>query len=71
MRAREAGATMVAEVDVTTRKQLVCHSCGHETHGAKFCPECGTKQSAPGTCGGCGSEVGMGAKFCPECGKAQ
>jgi hypothetical protein len=70
-RAREVGATMAAEVDVTTQKQLVCQSCGHETHGAKFCPECGAKQVAAGTCGGCGSEVGTSAKFCPECGKPQ
>ena len=70
-RARDVGAAMAAEVDVTTHKQLVCRSCGHETHGAKFCPECGAKQAAPGTCGGCGSEVGMGAKFCPECGTPQ
>jgi hypothetical protein len=71
MRAREVGAGLAAEVDVETQKQLVCLSCGHETHGAKFCPECGVRQSAPGTCDGCGSEVATGTKFCAECGKPQ
>jgi hypothetical protein len=70
-RARDVGAAMAAEVDVTTQKQLVCVSCGHETHGAKFCPECGAKQNAPGECGGCGVQVPTGSKFCPECGAPQ
>ncbi|WP_194898072.1 zinc ribbon domain-containing protein [Catenulispora pinisilvae] len=72
MRARDVGATMAAEVDVTTQKQLVCLACGHETHGAKFCPECGAKQSPEDrACGGCGSKVPAGSKFCPECGDSQ
>jgi hypothetical protein len=70
-RAREAGAAMAAEIDVKTQKQLVCLSCGHETHGAKFCPECGAKQNAAGTCGGCQAQVPTGSKFCPECGAPQ
>jgi len=70
-RAREAGMALSAEVDVTTQKQLMCTSCGHETHGAKFCPECGAKQAPSGTCGGCGVQVPTGSKFCPECGAPQ
>ena len=26
---------------------MYCRSCGHETNGARFCPECGTEQIAP------------------------
>ena len=46
-----------------------CPNCGKETHGAKFCPECGTKidRTPPGVCPKCGAET-KGAKFCPECG---
>jgi hypothetical protein len=71
MHACEVGASQAAEYDVTTEKQLVCTQCHAETHGAKFCPECGHKQQAPGTCGGCGVSVPTGAKFCPECGQPQ
>jgi hypothetical protein len=70
-KAREVGATQAAEVDVTTEKRLVCTQCETETHGAKFCPECGHKQQATGTCGGCGATVPTGSKFCPECGQPQ
>lgn len=34
--------------------------------GAKFCPECGAKQST--ACPGCGADLAAGAKFCGECG---
>jgi primosomal protein N' len=27
---------------VSTGHQLVCPQCDSETHGGKFCPECGT-----------------------------
>ena len=69
--AREVGAAQAAEVDVVTEKRLVCTQCGTETHGAKFCPECGHRQRAEGTCGSCESVVPTGSKFCPECGAAQ
>ena len=70
-RARDLGATQALEVDVVTEKQLVCIQCGTETHGAKFCPECGHKQVAEGTCGGCSAQVPTGSRFCPECGQRQ
>lgn len=35
--------------------------------GAKFCPECGAKQSSGSVCVKCGADV-KGKKFCPECG---
>lgn len=47
-----AGAIEVAQaegeargkaLDVTGERQLVCPSCGAQTHGARFCPECGQK----------------------------
>lgn len=46
----------------------VCPSCGAQTGGGRFCPQCGTAQSAP--CAGCGAALPAGAKFCPECGTA-
>lgn len=70
--AREAAAAAGAELaqgrDVSTQRQLVCPQCRTETHGAKFCPECGHKQDAPANCGSCAQPVPLGAKFCPECG---
>lgn len=66
--ASEAGAKLAAGLDVTTQRQLVCPQCKSETHGGKFCPECGFKVGAPASCGSCSSEIPTGAKFCPECG---
>jgi membrane protease subunit (stomatin/prohibitin family) len=48
-----------------------CTNCGQGVPaGAKFCPNCGTKQAAAG-CSGCGQPVPEGAKFCPNCGTKQ
>jgi DNA-directed RNA polymerase subunit M/transcription elongation factor TFIIS len=49
--------------------QNLCSSCGHDTKGAKFCPECGNPavQAKP-KCPGCGHEAENSVKFCPECG---
>jgi ribosomal protein L32 len=53
-----------------------CPKCGEDTHGAKFCPNCGARQEAPAAvatankCAQCGAET-QGAKFCPECGAKQ
>ena len=44
-----------------------CSSCGADMpKGAKFCPECGTKNTAK-FCTNCGAKLN-GGKFCPECG---
>lgn len=44
-----------------------CLNCGAKIKKtAKFCPECGTKQTH--TCPECGAEVKSKAKFCSECG---
>ena len=50
----------------------VCGSCGAAVPaGAKFCPECGAKQSTGAFCASCGAAIAAGAKFCPECGAKQ
>ncbi|MCR4877585.1 MAG: SPFH domain-containing protein [Clostridiales bacterium] len=49
-----------------------CSACGAAiSAGAKFCPECGAKQSAEVFCTGCGAKIPAGTKFCPECGAKQ
>jgi hypothetical protein len=62
------GEQQAQTVEVATEKQLVCLQCGKDTHGAKFCPECGAKQGGPATCTSCETTIPTGAKFCPECG---
>jgi Double zinc ribbon len=66
--AREAGASQAAGVNVTAPRQLVCPQCSTETHGGKFCRECGHKLGIPGACPSCSAPIPAGAKFCPECG---
>ena len=47
-----------------------CAVCGAEIKmGAKFCPECGAKQTK--VCPKCGASIKAGAKFCAECGEKQ
>ena len=58
-----------AKMDVRRDRQLVCPKCNAETHGAKFCPECGFKLSVLTQCPKCSAEFPPGAKFCPECGE--
>ena len=49
-----------------------CTECGKPvTPGAKFCPNCGAKQSTEGACSACGAKLQPGAKFCPNCGAKQ
>lgn len=46
-----------------------CPSCGASVaHGAKFCPECGTKLAQKSFCTECGAEIKPASKFCSECG---
>lgn len=59
------------QYDVKQEHQLVCPSCSAETHGAKFCPECGTKMNVKAECGSCKAELAPGSKFCGECGAKQ
>ena len=51
-------------------KGSFCPECGNSVApGAKFCPNCGAKQSAGAACPGCGQPVAPGAKFCANCGQ--
>jgi hypothetical protein len=50
-----------------------CGACGALTHGAKFCPQCGTpvvvkRAGVKNVCSRCGVESIPGEKFCRECG---
>ena len=55
-----------------TGSSVKCVNCGASiVAGAKFCPECGAKQSVSAFCTSCGKEITPGAKFCPECGAKQ
>lgn len=69
--AMEEGIARGQKRDVKRDQQLVCPSCKAETHGAKFCPECGEKLAVKAQCGSCSAEIQLGAKFCPECGEKQ
>jgi len=57
--------------DVRADMQLVCPQCHTETHGAKFCPECGYKMAQKTACPSCSTPLTPGAKFCTECGHSQ
>ncbi len=46
-KARTAGTSLGETRDVKTQRQLVCPKCGTETHGAKYCPDCGDKRFSP------------------------
>lgn len=69
--AMEEGVSRGKKKDVKREVQLVCPQCRAETHGAKFCPECGTKMATKASCGSCKAEFEPGTKFCPECGQKQ
>ncbi len=63
-----AGQELGAAMDVKRDRQLVCPKCNAETHGAKFCPECGERLATTVPCPGCQTDLPPGTKFCPECG---
>lgn len=49
-----------------------CISCSAPVSpNAKFCPECGAKQTQSTRCTNCNAELVPGAKFCGECGQKQ
>ena len=58
------------DLELDTRAQAQCPSCGASTDGGKFCPECGTALQAAKHCTNCGVELNGRVKFCPECGQA-
>jgi len=66
-----AGIRDGKQMDVKTRKQLVCPKCGAPNEGAKFCPECGEKLAQKAFCTECGTQLPETGKFCPECGASR
>jgi hypothetical protein len=69
--ANDEGRRRGAGHDVRQEMQLVCPQCHTETHGAKFCPECGFKMGQQVACSGCATMLESGTKFCTECGQRQ
>jgi rRNA maturation endonuclease Nob1 len=70
-RATVEGQARAADHDVRADMQLVCPQCRAETHGAKFCPQCGYRMAQQVQCSGCATALQPGAKFCTECGQRQ
>ena len=63
----EAKAPATAVVATTVTPTVKCVNCGADIKpNAKFCPECGSKQSK--VCSECGAVLKTNAKFCSECG---
>lgn len=49
--------------------QNLCIKCGAKLKAnAKFCPECGAKQTL--SCPKCGATISLNDKFCPDCGQS-
>ncbi len=69
--AQAEGYARGTQREVTQPMQLVCPQCRTETHGAKFCPECGHKTAQQVACGSCATALEPGTKFCTECGTRQ
>lgn len=69
--ANNEGQQRGAAHDVRQAMQLVCPQCHCETHGAKFCPECGFKMAQQTACSACATALEPGTKFCTECGHRQ
>jgi hypothetical protein len=57
--------------DVREDMQLVCPQCRAETHGARFCPQCGHQMAQKVQCGSCSAALQPGTKFCTDCGQRQ
>ncbi|XYJ12359.1 zinc ribbon domain-containing protein [Telluria sp. B2] len=70
-RAAAEGKVRGGRHDVRQEMQLVCPQCRAETHGAKFCPECGFKMVQQVACTSCATMLQPGTKFCTECGTRQ
>ena len=57
----------VSDRFATDESEEIKCACGITLpHGAKFCPNCGTKISC--VCVSCGSQLEPGARFCSQCG---
>ncbi len=66
--AHEAGRARGAKVDTKRQRQLVCPDCNAETHGAKFCPECGRNGSPSRRSSRLQGEEMPKGSSAPECG---
>ncbi len=61
-------AAVVAAPAAAAAATRPCGACGAAvTAGAKFCPDCGARQS-PANCTQCGASLAPQARFCGECG---
>jgi hypothetical protein len=69
--ANEEGVRRGAARSVVQPLQLVCPECRAETHGAKFCPECGHQMAQQAQCVACPTMLQPGTKYCTECGQRQ
>jgi len=70
VREKAMATDFVSDVNLQQKRVVTCPSCGTNTGGAKFCPNCGYNLVPQEQfCTECGSKVPSGAKFCPSCGK--
>jgi hypothetical protein len=69
--ASDEGKSRGAQRDVRQTMQLVCTQCNAETHGAKFCPQCGHKNAQKVACTACATKLEPGTRFCTDCGQRQ
>ena len=70
----QSAATPVQPAAAPAQAAVSCTACGKPiAAGSRFCPECGSPQTAPSAafCTGCGAELAADAKFCPACGQAK
>ena len=70
-RANDEGQRRGMTREVRRDMQLVCPQCSTETHGARFCPECGFRMGQQVQCQACPTMLEPGTKFCTECGHRQ
>lgn len=68
MRQRLETVDLVGGVDLGRQAQPRCPSCGAQSHGGKFCGECGASLVSVRVCTGCRAENPGTSRFCAECG---
>ncbi|OJU47066.1 MAG: zinc ribbon domain-containing protein [Microbacterium sp. 69-7] len=68
MQERLETVDLLGGMDLKTQAQPRCAACGAQSHGGKFCGECGSPLAIAAACRGCATDNPTGAKFCAECG---
>jgi hypothetical protein len=69
IREKVSQKNLTKDLDLDTKMVARCPQCKAQTHGAKFCPDCGASLAPKKDgCGACGAKMLATAKFCPECG---